>query len=219
MATISDPRAGTPNAAPATSGSSMTGWMPANPAPLGLAGFGLTTLILSVMNANITSFGKELPVVFGMAFAYGGLAQLLAGMWEFRAGNTFGAVAFTSFGAFWISFFFLGTFDLKLIAPAGATSVDSALGLYLWSWGILTGLLFLCTFTAPRAVQAVFLLLTITFVLLGIGNAGGTSSMIHAGGWFGIATAAAALYTAIGEIMTSVYGHDVLPLGRPAPRT
>ena len=216
MATISDPGMAT---TPQTkSGSSMTGWMPANPAPLGLAGFGVTTLMLSVMNANLVSFGKELPVVFAMAFAYGGLAQLLAGMWEFRSGNTFGAVAFTSFGAFWISFFFLGQFDLKLIT-GGAAAVDSALGLYLWSWGIFTGMMFLCSFAGPRAVQAVFLLLTITFILLGIGNAGGTSGIIHAGGYFGIATAAVALYTACGEIMAEVYGHDVLPLGRPVPRT
>src|SRR5689334_15244095 len=76
------------------------GWLPANPAPLGLMGFGVTTLVLSVMNANLVNFDKNVPVVLGMAVAYGGLAQLLAGMWEFRTGNTFGAVAFTSYGAF-----------------------------------------------------------------------------------------------------------------------
>jgi succinate-acetate transporter protein len=195
----------------------MTGWMPANPAPLGLMGFGVTTLVLSVMNANLVNFGKNLPVVLGLAIAYGGLAQLLAGMWEFRTGNTFGAVAFTSFGAFWISFYFLVQVQIPAIAKGG--DLGNALGLYLWAWGIFTGLMFLCTFAAPRAVQVVFLLLTITFILLGIGNSGNTTDIIHAGGWFGIATAGAAMYTAIGEIMASVYGHDVLPLGRPAPRT
>ena len=89
------------------------GWAPADPAPLGLAGFALTTFVLSMFNANLVSSGGE-PIVLGLALAYGGLAQLLAGMWEFRTGNTFGAVAFTSYGAFWISFwalvkFFVGT--------------------------------------------------------------------------------------------------------------
>jgi uncharacterized protein len=207
MATISEPQTA---AAPAAAKSG--GWTPANPAPLGLCGFGITTLVLSMINANLVS-ATGTPVVLGLAIAYGGTAQFLAGMWEFRTGNTFGAVAFSSYGAFWISFFFLVTFDAKLI-PAG--EAGSAIGLYLWAWGIFTGMMFLCSFAAPRAVQVVFLLLTVTFVLLGIGNSGGTSSMVHAGGYFGIATAAAALYTACGEIMASAYGRDVLPLGRPS---
>jgi succinate-acetate transporter protein len=162
-------------------------WIPANPAPLGLMGFGTTTLVLSLMNANLVNFDKNLPVVLGMALAFGGLGQLLAGMWEFRTGNTFGAVAFTAYGAFWISFYFLVQVQLPAIIKGG--DLGSALGLYLWAWGIFTGMLFLCTFASPRAVQAIFLLLTVTFILLGIGNSGGTASIIHAGGWFGIATA------------------------------
>jgi succinate-acetate transporter protein len=218
MATISsEPRR---EPAAVSSGSGVTGsapsWVPANPAPLGLAGFGITTLILSVMNANLVSFAHDLPVVLGMALAYGGIAQLLAGMWEFRTGNTFGAVAFTSFGAFWISFFMLVQFNLAKVG-GGTAGVDAGLGLYLWAWAIFTGMMFLCSFTATRAVQAVFLALTVTFVLLGIGNSGGTASMIHAGGYAGIVTAALALYTACGEIMAAVYKHDVLPLGRPTP--
>jgi succinate-acetate transporter protein len=204
MATTSEPQAAV---APKSSG-----WTPANPAPLGLCGFGITTLVLSVINANLVS-ASATPVVLGLAIAYGGTAQLLAGMWEFRTGNVFGAVAFTSYGAFWISFFFLVTFDAKLLP---ATEGGAAVGLYLWAWAIFTGMMFLCSFNTPRAVQLVFLLLTITFVLLGIGNSGGTSSMVHAGGYFGLATAAAALYTAAGEIMAASYGRDVLPLGRPS---
>jgi succinate-acetate transporter protein len=218
MATISEPRR--EPSAPAATGSGMTGsapsWVPANPAPLGLAAFGITTLMLSAMNANLVSFSHDLPVVLGMALAYGGIAQLLAGMWEFRAGNTFGAVAFTSFGAFWISFFFLVTFDLVKIT-GGTAAVDAGLGLYLWAWAIFTGMMFLCSFTATRAVQAVFLALTLTFVFLGIGNSGGTASMIHVGGYLGLVTAALALYASCGEIMAAVYKHDVLPLGRPTP--
>ena len=112
---------------------------------------------------------SDLPIVLGLAIAFGGFAQLLAGMWEFRTGNTFGAVAFSSFGAFWISFFFLVSFNVSQLP---ATEVNAALGLYLWLWGIFTGVLFLCTFASPRALQLLFLLLTITFILLGIGNAG-----------------------------------------------
>jgi uncharacterized protein len=216
MATISEPRR-----EPAVStGSGVSGsapsWVPANPAPLGLCGFGLTTLVLSVMNANLVSFSHDLPVVLGMALAYGGVAQLLAGLWEFRTGNTFGAVAFTSFGAFWISFFFLVSFDLAKVT-GGTPAVNAGLGLYLWAWAIFTGMMFLCSFTATRAVQAVFLALTLTFVFLGIGNSGGSASMVHVGGYIGIVTAAFALYAACGEIMAAVYKHDVLPLGRPTP--
>jgi len=107
-------------------------WKPANPAPLGLAGFGITTLILSVMNANLVSFDKSLVTVLGMAFAYGGLAQLLAGMWEFRTGNTFGAVAFTSYGAFWISFYILVQQDAATLTKTGG--FPAGVGLYLWAW-------------------------------------------------------------------------------------
>src|SRR5947209_16252157 len=110
-------------------------WTPADPGPLRLAGFAETTFILSMMNANLVNFGKSLPVILGVALAYGGIAQLIAGIWEFRTGNTFGAVAFCSYGAFWISFFILVQFDLAKIP---VTAVDSSLGLYLWTWGIFT---------------------------------------------------------------------------------
>jgi succinate-acetate transporter protein len=192
----------------------MTGgasWMPANPAPLGLSGFGLTTLVLSFVNANIVGGGPAtFPIVLGMALAFGGVAQLFAGMWEFRTGNTFGAVAFSSFGAFWISFFFLVSFN---VAQLPAKEIDAALGLYLWMWGIFTGMLFLCTFASPRATQLLFLLLTVTFILLGIGNSGASTNMIHAGGYVGIATGAVALYIACADIMQAVYKRSVLPVG------
>ncbi len=210
MATVTENRpAATPAPAPT--------WVPADPGPLGLAGFGLTTFVLSMMNANLVSFTKNLPVVLGMAIAYGGLAQLLAGMWEFRRGNTFGAVAFTSFGAFWISFYFLVQVQLPAIAKGG--DLGNALGLYLWSWGIFTIYMFFCSFTRSRAVSLVFLLLSVTFVLLGIGNSGGDMSIIHAGGYVGIVTAAAALYASCAEVMFSAYGRWVLPVGPPAPRS
>jgi uncharacterized protein len=207
MATVTESRP----AAGAPAGAST--WIPADPGPLGLAGFGITTLVLSVINANLVASAAT-PVVLGLAFAYGGLAQLLAGMWEFRRGNTFGAVAFSSYGAFWISFFILVTYDAKLLGA----HADSAIGLYLWAWAIFTGYMFLCSFTRSRAVSAVFFALTVTFVLLGIGNSGADSSMIHAGGWAGIVTAALALYASCAEVMFASYGRWVLPVGPPKPR-
>src|SRR6476469_7950616 len=119
----------------------MASWSPADPGPLGLAGFAMTTFVLSMFNADLLSKGGE-PVVLGLAVAYGGLAQLLAGMWEFRTGNTFGAVAFTSYGAFWLSFFVLVQFLVKDIPAADA---GNAIGLYLIAWGIFTAYMFIAS--------------------------------------------------------------------------
>ena len=112
---------------------SVAGWKPADPAPLGLAGFAMTTFVLSMFNSNLVN-GKGVPVVLGLALAYGGIVQLLAGMWEFRTGNTFGAVAFSSYGAFWISFWALNVFYAKEIGG----NAGHAVGLYLWAWAIFT---------------------------------------------------------------------------------
>src|SRR5689334_23888978 len=130
----------------------------ADPGPLGLAGFAMTTFVLSMFNATLEGSGGE-PVLFGLALSYGGLAQLLAGMWEFRTGNTFGAVAFTSFGAFWISYWALVTFYVpKLGSAAGA-----AIGWYLIGWGIFTTLMFIASLRTTAAVSLVFALLAATF--------------------------------------------------------
>src|SRR3984957_13644863 len=109
------------------------GWTPADPGPLGLAGFAMTTFVLSMVNANLVS-SATLGAVLALAIAYGGLAQLLAGMWEFRTGNTFGAVAFTSFGAFWLSFWALNVFYAKDITG----NAGHAVGVYLWAWAFFT---------------------------------------------------------------------------------
>lgn len=211
MATVSEEGLASGRQAGTSSVTAGAGWLPANPAPLGLSGFGLTTLVLSFVNANIIGGGPaSFGIVLGMALAFGGGCQLLAGMWEFRTGNTFGAVAFSSYGAFWISFFVLVSDN---VAGLPKTEVASLLGLYLWMWGIFTGMLFLCTFASPRALQLLFLLLTVTFILLGIGNAGGHASIIHAGGYVGIATGAVALYIACADIMQAVYKRSVLPVG------
>ncbi len=190
------------------------GWTPSDPAPLGLAGFALTTFALSLVNANLVS-STALPMVAILALAYGGIAQLLAGMWEFRTGNTFGAVAFTSYGAFWISFFVLVYFGLPKIPVA---HVPSTLGLYLWGWAIFTGYMFVASLRTTGAVALVFLLLLITFVILAIGNsalAGGTAatnSTIKLGGYFGIATAILAWYTSFAAVINSTFGRVLAPV-------
>src|SRR6202035_2589456 len=125
-------------------------WVPANPAPLGLAGFAMTTFVLSMFNANLV-YEKGVPVVLGLALAYGGVGQLLDGLWEFRTGNTFGAVAFCSYGAFWISFWFV-VHAASSLAP---TEVFSGLGLYLWMWGIFTTYMFLASLRTTGAVALV----------------------------------------------------------------
>jgi uncharacterized protein len=189
-----------------TAGTAAGFWKPADPGPLGLAGFAGTTFVLSMMNANLVS-DAGIGVVLALAVAYGGLAQLLAGMWEFRTGNTFGAVAFSSFGAFWISFFFL----LHLTAKDGVTG--HAVSLYLWMWGIFTIYMFFASLRTTGAVALVFLLLSITFVLLAIGDMGdGHKSITHAGGYVGIATAVAAWYASFAAVINSTFGRVVLPV-------
>jgi succinate-acetate transporter protein len=183
-------------------------WTPANPAPLGLAGFAMTTFVLSMTNANIVNVEGTVPVL-GLALAYGGIAQLLAGMWEFRTGNTFGAVAFSSYGAFWISFWAINVFYAKDLTAAHA---GHAIGLYLWAWAIFTAYMTVGALRVSGAVLLVFVLLTITFILLGIGNDGGSTTAIHWGGYIGIATAAAAWYASFGAVVNSTFGKSVVPL-------
>jgi succinate-acetate transporter protein len=183
-------------------------WAPADPGPLGLAGFALTTFVLSMFNAGLVTKTAE-PVVLGVALAYGGVAQVLAGMWEFRTGNTFGAVAFTSFGAFWISFWALVTFFIGDIPTA---HVGAALGLYLISWGIFTTYMFIASLRTTAAIALVFVLLAATFFLLGIGNANESEGLIEVGGWCGLATAVAAWYASFAAVTNSTFGRTVLPV-------
>jgi succinate-acetate transporter protein len=180
----------------------------ADPGPLGLAAFALTTFVLSMFNANLMGAGGE-PVVFGLAFAYGGIAQFAAGMWEFRTGNTFGAVAFTSYGAFWLSFWAFVEFFEKDVPKADA---GHAIGLYLIAWGIFTLYMFVASLRTTAAIAAVFALLTLTFFALGIGNAGGHTNIVHLGGWIGLATAAAAWYASFAAVTNSTFGRAVLPV-------
>jgi uncharacterized protein len=184
------------------------GWTPADPGPLGLAGFALTTFVLSMFNAGLVSKAGE-PVVLGVALAYGGIAQFAAGMWEFRTGNTFGAVAFTSYGAFWVSFWALVTFFAPDIPPEHAAS---AIGLYLIAWGIFTLYMFFASLRTTGAVALVLLLLTITYFLLGIGESGESSGLVEVGGWAGILTAAAAWYASFAAVINSTFKRTVMPV-------
>jgi uncharacterized protein len=203
---------GTP-AVPGAADRTGIGWKPADPAPLGLAGFAMTTFVLSIFNSNLVS-EKGIAVVFGLALAYGGLAQLVAGIWEFRNGNTFGAVAFCSYGAFWISFWALNVFYAKDITG----NAGHALGVYLYAWAIFTAYMTVASLRVSGAVFLVFALLTATFVLLGAGKTGGNLTVVHWGGYLGLATAAAAWYTSFAVVTNSTFGRTVLPTVPLAPR-
>jgi uncharacterized protein len=187
----------------AVAGRSAGVWTPANPAPLGLAGFAMTTFVLSLFNTSVVSSSGE-GVVLGLAIAYGGLAQLLAGMWEFRTGNTFGAVAFSSYGAFWISFY--------VLAHTSPAVAPKYVAIYLYAWGIFTFYMFVASLRTTGAVSLVFALLAATYFLLAIGNAGAHTSIVKIGGWVGIATAIAAWYASFAQVINSTFGRVVLPL-------
>ena len=186
----------------------------ADPAPLGLAAFALTTFVLSMFNAGLVGKQGE-PIVLGLALAYGGTAQLLAGMWEFRKGNTFGATAFSSYGAFWISFWAYVAFFAEKIPEANR---GSAVGLYLIAWGIFTTYMWVASLRTTAAVSLVFLLLAITFFVLGIGDAGGYDTISKLGGWLGLATAVAAWYASFAGVTNFTFGRELLPV-RPLQRT
>jgi succinate-acetate transporter protein len=180
----------------------------ADPAPLGLAAFALTTFVLSFVN---TGLFKVEPVVFGLALAYGGIAQFAAGMWEFAKGNTFGATAFASYGAFWVSFWWLtGHTDLSG-SPAG--DVSNTVGLYLLAWAIFTGYMTIAATRVSAAVLAVFVLLTLTFLLLAIGEFATSETITKIGGWCGVLTAIAAWYASLAGVTTFTHKRPVFPTG------
>ncbi|MBW0478805.1 hypothetical protein O181_018520 [Austropuccinia psidii MF-1] len=172
----------------------------ANPGPLGLASFAATTFLLSLF--NVQAQGVTTPnLIVGMALAYGGLIQLLAGMWEFASGNTFGATAFSSYGAFWISFGFIfipGTGILQAYSAAGKNGqLENALALYLFTWFLFTFIMFLATLRSSLGLMVLFFFLDVTFLLLAIGSLmPHASSITKAGGIFGLITAMIAWYLA-----------------------
>jgi succinate-acetate transporter protein len=196
--------------APAPVAQAVTGI--ADPAPLGLAAFALTTFLLSAVNAGWAknSTGSDW---LGYALAYGGLIQLLAGMWEFRNRNVFGATAFSSYGGFWIG---LGIWAL-LVAPhaTSATAANHDLGWILLSFAIFNFYMLICSTQVNAAVFVVFLTLELTEVFLFIGGFSGNANITKIGGYIGVVTAAAAWYTSSAGVMNGLSGRPVFPVGRP----
>jgi succinate-acetate transporter protein len=190
---------------PATEPPAAAASLIADPAPLGLAGFAMTTLILSLANTKTWPAGALTAV--SLALVYGGGAQLLAGMWEFKRGNTFGATAFSSYGAFWISFWYLNS---HTTIPAADASV--VFGTFLMGWTIFTAYMTVATLRLNMALVVVFTLLTLTFLFLTIGAFQTSDGWTKLGGWVGVATAAAAWYTSFAIVLRSTFDRDVLPV-------
>jgi len=179
----------------------------ANPAPLGLCAFGMTTVLLNIHNAGVFEMNS---MILGMGIFYGGLAQVIAGVIEAKKNNTFGLTAFTSYGFFWLSL--VGLIVMPKLgwvaAPAG-----SAMVAYLSIWGLFTLLLFFGTLRLNRALQFVFGSLVVLFALLAIGDATGNKNIGHLAGYEGIICGASAIYTGTALLLNEVYGKTVLPIG------
>jgi succinate-acetate transporter protein len=179
----------------------------ANPAPLGLAGFGLTTLILNIVNADLidkASIGMVLPV----GLFYGGLAQFMAGMWEMKKNNTFGFTAFSSYGAFWMALAIMVILkDAEVLEPVP----KEGMSVFLGAWGLFTAYMTIGTLKISRALQVVFATLTILFFLLAWGEHNETVMKIA--GWEGIFCAFSALYASAAQVINETWGEYLLPLG------
>jgi len=185
----------------------------ADPAPLGLAAFAFTTFLLSFANAGLLDPATTVPVVLPLAFAYGGLAQLMTGVFEMKKGNTFGFTAFTSYGSFWLFYALLVLFGFTGIVSLAA--VKTAIGTSLILWGLLTLYLWIPAMTVSMSHNLVFLGLWITFFLLGAGDLTGNLTITHAGGYLGILTAIFAAWTSFAIVTNSVVGKGTIPLGPP----
>ncbi|MGA2211147.1 MAG: acetate uptake transporter [Acidimicrobiales bacterium] len=187
----------------------------ADPGPLGLAAFAMTTFVLSCFNSKLINNPGLEGVVLPLALFYGGTVQLLAGMWEFRKGNTFGALAFSSFGAFWLSFFFYVKYVAATLLPA--TDIHEATGLFLLAWGFFTAYMLLASLKTTMAVVAVFFFLTLTFIFLMFGAFDHSTAPVNGiqqiGGWLGLVTALCAWYASCAGVVNSTWKRVVLPVG------
>lgn len=182
----------------------------ANPAPLGLMGFGMTTVLLNLHNLGL--FGNS-GMILAMGIFYGGLAQIVAGILEWKKGNTFGTTAFTSYGFFWLSL--VGLLVLPKLGWADAAT-SGAMGAYLLMWGIFTGFLFIATFKMDKATQFIFGTLTLLFALLAIGDFTEISFIKQIAGLVGVICGGAAIYAAMAQVLNETYGKTVLSLGGKA---
>lgn len=201
MSTTEDARA---TAVPAATGI-------ANPAPLGLAAFALTTFLLSVVNARWADTSSS-DAWLGYALAYGGFVQLLAGMWEFRNNNVFGATAFSTYGGFWIG---LGLWALLVAPHAAPSAIPKDLGWILLAFAIFNTYMMIFSTQVSVAVFGVFLTLEVTEILLFIGGFQGSESITKIGGYIGVLTALVAWYASAAGVINDMKGSVVLPVGRP----
>jgi hypothetical protein len=184
----------------------------ANPAPLGLLAFGMTTVLLNLHNVGL--FANN-AMILGMGLFVGGMAQVIAGLLESKKGNTFGTTAFIAFGTFWLSLVAVWVLpEMGLAAKADTT----AMGFYLAIWGLFTFGMFLGTFRLSHALQVVFGTLVALFWLLALGDFTGNTAVTQVAGVVGIICGLSALYTAIALVLNEVYGHSVFPLGPIAPK-
>jgi len=179
----------------------------ANPAPLGLMGFGMTTVLLNLHNAGLFALGS---MILAMGIFYGGLAQVLAGIMEWKKGNTFGTTAFCSYGFFWLSL--VALIMLPALGLAEATS-PLAMAAYLAMWGIFTAVMFVGTLNFNRAMQVVFGTLAILFFLLALGDFTGIPAITKLAGYEGILCGLSAIYTALAQVVNEAYKKKVLSLG------
>ncbi|KAI9268986.1 GPR1/FUN34/yaaH family-domain-containing protein [Phascolomyces articulosus] len=191
----------------------------ANPGPLGLSSFALTTFVLSLHNGYAgLPIGSPSNVVVGLAFFYGGLVQLLAGMWEFATGNTFGATAFSSYGGFWLSYALIFVPGAGIEAAYSAEGVEPfvlkrSLCIYLTSWAIMTAILLIASHRSSVGMVLLFFFLFITFVLLAAGEYNNSTSTQVAGGAFGVVTSIIAWYNALSGLLTKESSYFRLPVG------
>ena len=177
----------------------------ANPGPLGLIGFGMTTVLLNLHNADIITLSV---VTIAMGFALGGFAQIIAGIMEFKYENTFGGTAFTAYGSFWWSLI------LIWINPFESTEADEiSMGFYLLLWGIFTIFMFIGTLKHNRATQVIFFTLSVLFILLAIGDFTGIHGIKIVAGWVGIFCGLSAMYTSLATVVNNEFGRTVFPLG------
>ncbi len=178
----------------------------ANPAPLGLMGFGMTTVLLNLHNAGIYKLGT---MILAMGIFYGGIAQIIAGVMEWKKNNTFGTTAFTSYGLFWLSLVGL------IVMPNlgwGEAPTTSAMSAYLFMWGLFTGVMFLATLRLNRALQFVFGSLALLFFLLAFAYLTGSAVLLFIAGIEGIICGLSAIYTALAQVLNEVYGYTVAPI-------
>ncbi|HID25176.1 MAG TPA: hypothetical protein EYP23_01745 [Thermoplasmata archaeon] len=183
----------------------------ANPAPLGLMGFGMTTVLLNIHNAGVFTLGS---MILAMGVFYGGLAQIIAGILEYRKGNTLGVTAFCSYGLFWLSLAALNV--IPKVVPGVTHPSSVAMASYLFMWGLFTFLMFISTLKHNKALQFVFLSLTVLFWLLALGDSTGNTLITRIAGYEGIICGLSAIYLAMAQVINETYGKEVVPVGKPS---